>query len=571
MPSFGLLHVNDNPNGWGPYSLPERYRDMPYQPFSKDQRIGKVADWTGNIYQDKRYQNRYLPHLANAGGTQYTYYHEEDESSFVLVDTQKTQPRLNPRQRFQRINNAQRQRRERQRYNMANTTGLANQQLSKAQLRVKQQMQKKWLKQTRQNQEYQRRPQRTAHRESSVAVLESWTVLEELDFVRLAKLSVPLTLVTAGPDLYTCGEMEYYDKTYDRVSTKSERKLQRINRVIHTVTTTQDPVIRRLAKERKGNLFVTDTILATLMCCIRSNYSWDIVVQKVGETLFFDKREDSDFDLLTVHETAAEQLIEEGPNGLNSAKNLALEATFINHNFSQQVVRSGDKKYSFENKNPFVEDEDEEETEVASVGYRYRSWNLGNERLNLVVRCEHDAVTLGPNEEVQFMNIKALNEFDPRVPGAVDWRNRMDSQRGAVLAAELKNNAFKLAKWTACSLLAGSDQLKLGYVSRANPKDSTKHVILGTQQFKPSEFASQINLSMENCWGIFKCLVNLLLDRPNGKYLVLKDPNKPMIRLYQIPNNSFESDEEEGGEVREEEDDDEEDEEAIPEEGDVSD
>ncbi|PAA89477.1 hypothetical protein BOX15_Mlig010075g1 [Macrostomum lignano] len=555
LPKFGLLEVNDNPNGWGPYTLPERYRDMPYQPFSKDQRIGKVADWTGNIYQDKRYQNRYMSHLANSGGTQYTYYHEEDESSFVLVDTQKTQPRLNPRQRFQRINNAQRQRRERQRFSMAGATGLANQQLSKAQLRMKQQYQKKWLKQTRQNQEYQRRPQRAVNRESSVQVQESWKVLEELDFVRLSKLSVPLNIVTSGEDLYACGEMEYYDKTYDRVSTKSERKLQRVNRVIHTVTTTLDPVIRKLAKERKGNVFVTDSILATLMCCTRSHYSWDIVVQKLGDTLFFDKREGSDFDLLTVHETAADQTLDDSANGLNSAKNLALEATFINHNFSQQVLRNGDKKFSFDNKNPFVEDE-EEEAEVASVGYRYRSWNLGGDKLNLVVRCEHDAVTQGPNEEVQFINIKALNEFDPRVPGAVDWRSKMDSQRGAVLAAELKNNAFKLAKWTVCSLLAGSDQLKLGYVSRVNPKDSSKHVILGTQQFKPNEFASQINLSMENCWGIFKCLVNTLMDRPNGKYLVLKDPNKQMIRLYDIPNNSFESDDEdEEGDDGQDEDD----------------
>ena len=45
------------------------------------------------------------------------------------------------------------------------------------------------------------------------------------------------------------------------------------------------------------------------------------------------------------------------------------------------------------------------------------------------------------------------------------------------------------------------------YVSRVHPKDSGKHVILGVQQFKPAEFAQQINLNMENCWGIlrFRC------------------------------------------------------------------
>ena len=46
--------------------------------------------------------------------------------------------------------------------------------------------------------------------------------------------------------------------------------------------------------------------------------------------------------------------------------------------------------------------------------------------------------------------------------GGVEWRQKLDSQRGAVLATELKNNSCKLAKWTASSILAGSEYLKLG-------------------------------------------------------------------------------------------------------------
>jgi hypothetical protein len=44
-----------------------------------------------------------------------------------------------------------------------------------------------------------------------------------------------------------------------------------------------------------GNVFATDAILATLMCCTRSVNSWDIIVQRVGNKLFFDKRDNSDF------------------------------------------------------------------------------------------------------------------------------------------------------------------------------------------------------------------------------------------------------------------------------------
>ena len=67
-------------------------------------------------------------------------------------------------------------------------------------------------------------------------------------------------------------------------------------------------------------------------------------------------------------ETAAEPPQEDG-NSTNSPRNLALEATFINHNFSQQVLRKEDR-FKFDEENPFAGgDDDEEEGEIASVGY----------------------------------------------------------------------------------------------------------------------------------------------------------------------------------------------------------
>lgn len=65
-------------------------------------------------------------------------------------------------------------------------------------------------------------------------------------------------------------------------------------------------------------------------------------------------------------------------------------------------------------------------------------------------------------------------------PG-VSWRQKLETQRGAVLANELKNNANKLAKWTAAAHISGTDMIKLGYVSRVTPKDNYNHAILGTQ------------------------------------------------------------------------------------------
>jgi len=80
--------IQDNPTGWGPNTIPAQFKDMPYQPFSKSDRLGKVSDWTGATYQDRRYMAKYQSQYG-AGGTQYAYYHEEDETSFQLVDTAK--------------------------------------------------------------------------------------------------------------------------------------------------------------------------------------------------------------------------------------------------------------------------------------------------------------------------------------------------------------------------------------------------------------------------------------------------------------------------------------------------
>lgn len=51
---------------------------------------------------------------------------------------------------------------------------------------------------------------------------------------------------------------------------------------------------------------------------------------------------------------------------------------------------------------------------ACGVCFRYRKWDLGND-IVLIARCEHDAVMYGPNNEVQFINIKSLNEWDSRV------------------------------------------------------------------------------------------------------------------------------------------------------------
>ena len=188
--------------------------------------------------------------------------------------------------------------------------------------------------------------------------------------------------------------------------------------------------------------------------------------------------------------------------------------------------------------NPFADTENEE-AKPASLAYRYRKFQLGEHAL--VARTEVHAV-VDKRGDLQKMTAFALNEWDSKLSGGVEWRQKIDAQRGAVLATELKNNGCKLARWTAQSILAGAEQMKLGYVSRVARTNPYDHVVLATQFYKPKEFATQITLNVNNMWGIIKMLVDLLLDKDDGKYVIARDGLKPLVRIYAVPPNTFEGD-----------------------------
>ena len=48
-----------------------------------------------------------------------------------------------------------------------------------------------------------------------------------------------------------------------------------------------------------------------------------------------------------------------------------------------------------------------------------------------------------------------------------------------------------------------------------------------------------LNLNIGNAWGILKAIVDLCLQLEEGKYLLLKDPNKPVLRFYSVPTTAF--------------------------------
>eukprot|EP00040_Diaphanoeca_grandis_P002479 m.21853 g.21853 ORF g.21853 m.21853 type:complete len:579 (-) comp13572_c0_seq1:190-1926(-) len=523
------ITVFANKMGWGPAGPCEKeFENMPYQPFSKSDRLGKAADITGTTYRGRanRYQSMF------GAGDAYGYFHGEDESSFSLVNSTKKPLGMFQKRRWQ--NRTRRDlHRARDDRRMAGMQPLSKGQKSRERDRIREERrwQKRWAGRRRVQ---DRRDIRD--REASVDVKSTWKILEEIEFPRLSKLT---KVVAAPEDLLTCGTLGWYDKAYDRVNLKQPRPLQQNNKLVfHTVTTTEDPNIRQLVgkvKGEKATVFGTDAILSKIMCCQRSSYSWDVVIDKLGDKIFFDKRDNSEFDYVTASETANESPVDDGTDSINAPERLAFEATYVNRMFSQMVLKKREKKYSFKDENPFAEDDEE----VASIGYRYRKWDLGD-GITLVARTEHDAVYKTKDGNTGFMNIKTFNEWKEN--STMEWRQKLDSQRGAILATELKNNALNVARWTLSALLAGSSQLRLGYVSRSNMNDAQKHAILGNQLFKPKDLAQQINLNINNCWAVLRLIIDQVLKLEDGRYVLLKDPNKHVLRLYTVPEGTFDDD-----------------------------
>jgi len=54
-----------------------------------------------------------------------------------------------------------------------------------------------------------------------------------------------------------------------------------------------------------------------------------------------------------------------------------------------------------------------------------------------------------------------------------------------------------------------------------------------------------MNLDLNNGWGIVRTIVDMCMQMPEGKYVLVKDPNKPVLRLYEVPTTAFDEDEEE--------------------------
>lgn len=182
----------------------------------------------------------------------------------------------------------------------------------------------------------------------SIDIRPEWSVLEQLQVPVLGKMQLD---VCEPEDFKKCGKLAHYDKTIDRVTPKNRLALMKTHAVFRSVTASEDPILAQVAAEGKARVFFTDSVITALMCTPRSVYSWDIIITRKGDQLWFDKRPNSVLDQESVNESAADGVQED--DTINGVHQLALEATAIRQNFSQQCLDRSQTS-EFGEANPFA-------------------------------------------------------------------------------------------------------------------------------------------------------------------------------------------------------------------------
>lgn len=348
--------------------------------------------------------------------------------------------------------------------------------------------------------------------------------MEEVEFTRISKLQfdpdVPELLASGG-------SVAFYNKAFDRLTTKSSKLVnaESSNNATY-LQLSADPMIAKLASQIEGTVaFMSDAAAALLMATPRTVHPWDLVAKRISSNaVIIDQREDiqsSNFpiDHVLVSETANEPPVDER-EAFNSAYNLATEATRIN-NLVPSIICSSDAQ-SFNLGNDC--------SAPTGTAYKYFKWTMSEGKYLVIRSMVNAAARIGSEENLIL--VRSLLEFDSSRSGNnLDWRSKLDNQRGAILANEIKNNNAIIARWVFQAYLAQVDNIKLAYVSRVSPKDRVRHELLALQDIEPNELATQMNLDTANGFGILKALFDLLTKSQDTITLV-RDPVKPILRLY---------------------------------------
>jgi translation initiation factor 3 subunit D len=240
----------------------------------------------------------------------------------------------------------------------------------------------------------------------TITIKPEWKSIADFNKQGLEKLRIETE--PEVEDVAFCGVLYKVSEDFDKdcVNPLNPIPLQRFDntKFFGNLSTLADEKMRNYGEV--AQVFVTDKILSVIMTMVFNSRPWHLEITKVGESIFIDKKPTSEIDLVTVNESSENMPIEDNdPKNLDSFNNLAVEATLINEFIKEQILDTNNKT-DFTEPHPFTEDIEDAER----LAYRYRLWKLGD--IDVLVRCQVHAFDYDDDQEVKYINIHALNEFE---------------------------------------------------------------------------------------------------------------------------------------------------------------
>ena len=291
-------------------------------------------------------------------------------------------------------------------------------------------------------------------------------------------------------------------------------------------STSQDPVMENFINAKEADVFITDSILSTIMTQTRSIYPWDIIIKKTENGIVFDKRNNSTLEMYSLNENAD---LDEEDETKEIIKETSTQAALVNKLFQQKVLIGDPTNYEEHPVNAILA---ESETTPTSMGIAYRRWNI-NGKTRVIVRTEFEALRK-TGTETSRTKLRALYEYNTKLTG--DYRRKLDTTRGQIFSTECKNNLCKLSRWAVEAQLTGADTINLGFASRKDNRSKDEYHLLGVHAIMTRELDTNLTLNYNICWGTFMEILKLINEQENGTFLLVRDPNRAVTRLFSVPN-----------------------------------
>lgn len=134
------------------------------------------------------------------------------------------------------------------------------------------------------------------------------------------------------------------------------------------------------------------------------------------------------------------------------------------------------------------------------------------------------------DEEPQLCNIYPISQW--RYTDSI-WKN-IETDKSSIFGQEITDSSNRVAKWAIQSVLAGADIMKFVFVSRFKIKQTDKHCILNSLTMNTNKFIDLINFKFEDAWNRVKYIVDYLEDKPEGDYILIKDPIKNYLKIFSV-------------------------------------